>query len=168
MPKIKKKPGGDSLHTEENVNFLVDKLDESDSNVHIDLDNCVVEENDPSIAPAVVKMKLNTFCTNPDIQRKLQSIVKDANRLIAEAYLFANFHIARLLETKKEIPKIDRNFYYRCLMAVGVNQCRSFDEHMVESISQFDKFPESFAITSPLPTINEVRYVSKTLGAQLF
>ena len=140
MPKIKKKkPGGDSLHTEENVNFLVDKLDESDSNVHIDLDNCVVEENDPSIAPAVVKMKLNTFCTNPDIQRKLQSIVKDANRLIAEAYLFANFHIARLLETKKEIPKIDRNFYYRCLMAVGVNQCRSFDEHMVESISQFDK-----------------------------
>ena len=29
----------------------------------------VWEENDPSIAPAVVKMKLNTFCTNPDIQR---------------------------------------------------------------------------------------------------
>ena len=40
--------------------------------------------------------------------------------------------------------------------------------HFILSIiSQFDQFPESFSIKSPLPTISEVRHVRKALGSQL-
>ena len=102
------------------------------------VDECVADDGaeveDPDAGSntinAAVKMKLNTFCTDADVRRKLASIVLDANRLIAEAYLFANFHLLRLLHRPRpavglpDVPVIDRSFYYRCLLATSVNMCR--------------------------------------------
>ena len=72
------------------------------------------------------------------------------NQLIGEAYAFANYHVLRLLQKARDvpiivnirvavgtcdnihlevapfvIPKIDRNFYYRCLVAVSENNARA-------------------------------------------
>jgi len=50
---------------------------------------------------SVVKMKLNRFCEDNNIRRKLNAVVKDMNVLLAEAYTFGNFHVIRLLQAKQ-------------------------------------------------------------------
>ena len=83
-----------------------------------------VEGESSNVSLGVVKMKLSTFCPNKQIRTKLNAMVHELNILVAEAYKFANLHITRLLNERKELPIIDRNFYYRCLLATSENNCR--------------------------------------------
>ena len=118
------------------------------------------EEPAPEVANAVVKMKLATFCTNRRITSRISEYVLDVNRLLGEAYLFANFHVMRVLANPVSValtvkddgsvalslghsvlpPKLNfRNFYYRCLNAVADNNCH--DGTLVDlkdSIAAFD------------------------------
>ena len=92
---------------------------------------------------SVVKMKLNTFVHDGRLKAALRTAVADMNVVVAEAYLFANFHVARLLEEgvdPKDLPSIDRNLYYRCLLAVSSNNCKegTLDASMRASIQAFD------------------------------
>ena len=100
-----------------------------DGDAQVDLDDTVVAEGGGVLVPATVKMKLNTFLrtdTNTRrIKAKLNDVVLDGNRLLGEAYAFANFHVGRLLEADIDVPVIDRNFYYRCLLAVCDSNCRA-------------------------------------------
>lgn len=91
--------------------------------------------------PCVVKMKLAAFCPNPNIRKKIASITLDMNRAVGEAYAFANLHVIRLLHQRKELPKIDRNFYYRCLVAVTDSKVRSdtLNNDFKASIAAFDE-----------------------------
>ncbi|PNH01563.1 hypothetical protein TSOC_012543 [Tetrabaena socialis] len=79
------------------------------------------EVPDQTVA-SVVTMKLNTFCTNQAVVRTINQIVLAMNRLVAEAYTFSNFHVIRLLQGPSPvvIPLMDRNFFYRCLLAVSM------------------------------------------------
>ena len=70
-----------------------EERDVLDANDIFDLDN-VVEDFVGNVTTACVKMKLNTFCRDVDVRRKLNSIVMDMNRLVAEAYTFGNHHIS--------------------------------------------------------------------------
>ena len=81
------------------------------------LDDAAFDEDECRIA--VVKMKLASFCPDPRIRAKLQAVVMDCNVLMGEAYAFANLHVTRLLTQGAPAPKIDRSFYYRCLLAVA-------------------------------------------------
>lgn len=119
---------------------------------------------------AVVKMKLNTFCDNHQLRSKLGATVLDMNQLIGEAYAFANYHVLRLLQKARDarvtvntnvaigvsdsvrldvtpvmIPKIDRNFYYRCLLAVSVNKARAttLENDFVETRVLFDSLRDA-------------------------
>jgi len=78
-----------------------------------------VEGISAGTTPATVKMKLNTFCSHPQLRAALRAVVLDVNELLGQAYAFANVHILRLLEDGLDIPKMDRNFFYRCLVAVS-------------------------------------------------
>ena len=74
-------------------------------------------------------MKLNTFSSNKQLNTMLRNVVFDMNQLLGESYAFANFHILRILHAKEIspdmiIPKIDRSFYYRCIIAMSVNKAR--------------------------------------------
>lgn len=72
-----------------------------------------------------VQVKLSTFVkpAKSDEERQkldrlinmIQQVVMDCNILEAEAHLFANVHILRLLEEGKPLPVIDDEFYYRCI-----------------------------------------------------
>lgn len=73
---------------------------------------------------ATVKMKLGQFCPKPELQDRIRRLVKRTNRVMAEAYMFANFHVRRLVDAGKAIPPIDRNFYYRCIVAVVRSKAR--------------------------------------------
>jgi hypothetical protein len=77
-----------------------------------------------SMTQSVVKMKLRSFCPHPAVFSRLNKLVMDMNRLSAEAYAFGNFHVTRLLVHGEEVPHVDRNFYYRCLVAVATSDVR--------------------------------------------
>ena len=70
----------------------------------------------------VVKMTL--------VKARIDALVMTANIALAEAYLFANFHVSRCLSdpgfAAADLPKLDRSFYYRCLIAVTT--CNAKDD----------------------------------------
>ena len=98
------------------------------------------DDEDDNVTTATVKMKLNQFVADPALRRKIDLVVSDMNQLLAETYLFANIHIAWLIEKGKELPKIDRNFYYRCLLATGTPSKKI----------RKDTLPEDMVVTSEM------------------
>ena len=54
-----------------------------------------------------------------------QQYVRDANQLIAEAWLLANQYVASRLEENKTIPPLDQTFFYQTCSAVTDRGCRS-------------------------------------------
>ena len=91
-------------------------------------------------------MKLNTFSSNKQLNTMLRNVVFDMNQLLGESYDFANFHILRILHAKEispdmVIPKIDRSFYYRCIIAMSVNKARdsTLGDDLRLSKQQFDQ-----------------------------
>ena len=111
----------------------IELMDVMDGAEMVDLD-AVVAGATAHTVQASVKMKLNTFCSNADVAKKLRSIVVDMNQVMGEAYAFENFHILRVLQDGEEVPRIDRNFYYRCILAVSISNCRK--STLGESINQ--------------------------------
>ena len=144
MPRIRvaaKKPP-------EMSNVQESELDEMDSNIHIDFDGSSTE--DDISAPVVVKMKLNSFCPNIYIQKRLSSLVLDSNRLLGEAYTFAEFHILRLFDIQQTlIPNINRQYFYRCLLAVSQTNARkdTLGPDFEESVRQFDELRTADSVT---------------------
>ena len=100
-------------------------------------------DDDEESRTCIVKMKLNTFITTPQLRKHIQTLVSNMDLLLGQAYLFANFHIIRVLEDNEPLPKIDRNFYYRCLVACarvrdGKRAQDLFDNSLITSLNAFD------------------------------
>ena len=93
------------------------------------------------VALSVVKMKLSTFSKNERLRKVIDSLVIQTNRLVGEAYAFSNFHILRILtDPAGDVPKMDRNFFYRCLVAVAVSDSRPslLGPELTASVAMFD------------------------------
>lgn len=90
------------------------------------------------------KMKLNSFCadgTRPQLVCRIRKMVLDMNRVMGEAYEFASLHILRTLDQGVDLlPQIDRNFFYRCIVAVTDNDAKNttLPDTMVETKTIFD------------------------------
>jgi hypothetical protein len=91
----------------------------------------IAEADDPEDGIGIVKMTLGGFCkdkTASQVKAAVTGLVKLGNVTMAEAYLFANFHISRCLENPafpvSRLPLLDRSFYYRCLLAVTVTNLK--------------------------------------------
>jgi hypothetical protein len=89
----------------------------------------VDEEGAPSSEYRTVKMSLNRFCAEDHRQQlvhRIDALVSTMNLAVAEGYTFANFHVTRCLEDPtfdvSKLPKLDRKFYYRCLIAVSTSK----------------------------------------------
>ena len=95
---------------------------------------------DIKVVPCVVKMKLSSFIEDPRIRTAIAKVAKDMNRVVAEAYCFANFHISRLINEGHPLPTISHKFYYQCLLCVTTNNARSntIDAEFVTSRNAFD------------------------------
>ena len=105
-------------------------------------------------------MKLNQFIKNKRLQNKIEKVVMDANVLLGEGYLFANFHLLRLINAGKGIPVIDRKYYYRCLIAVQRNNANvdTLGEDMVASLAEFDGLRPESDTPPPIELDNATMY----------
>ncbi len=54
----------------------------------------------------------------------LEAALLEVNKTIAEAYLLANVHVARLCTAGIPLGKLDQTFFHRCLSAVSVSEKR--------------------------------------------
>ncbi|GAQ90668.1 hypothetical protein KFL_006700060 [Klebsormidium nitens] len=68
----------------------------------------------------VVKTSLNSFCKEAARALPLESVLKEVNKAICEAYILANLHILRMCELGCEVPPLDQPFFYNCLSAVSM------------------------------------------------
>ena len=95
-----------------------------------------------AVSISVVKMKLASFCKNDRLRKVIDKVAIDFNRLMGEAYAFSNLHVLRILTSSDRLdalPIIDRNFFYRCLLAVSTSNSKGlFDGGMQSSIVTFD------------------------------
>ena len=98
---------------------------------------------------SVVKMSWAQFCKPAaeclDVAYALQNI----NKTAFEAGLFANFHIARLLEGETVLPKVDQDFFYKCCSAVSLSSERRqkppAGEDLALSLSVYESWrPEAY------------------------
>ena len=108
-----------------------------------------------------VKMKLNTFLLDngaAQLKAKLEAVVLDGNRLMGEAYAFANFHVLRLLEGGQPLPKIDRSFYYRCILAISESTVRAstLGTEFSNSVAAFDASREEATAKVKISGFNQM------------
>lgn len=102
-------------------------------------------EDAPEKQHSAVVMKLTSFCTVPVVQRRIEALVIDMNRLAHEAYEFGNLHVTRLLDAGTEgpdLPTVNHNFYYRCLVAVSNGKTvkkDTLDATFVTTVQLFDR-----------------------------
>jgi len=78
------------------------------------------EEDGETRVSASVKFKLGAICNTKALVPVLRHLVVGMNRVVAEAYALVNFHVARVLSANEDVPVIDRNLYYRALVAVSM------------------------------------------------
>jgi hypothetical protein len=68
----------------------------------------------------VVKTSLSSFCKDAARALPLESVLKEVNKAIFEAYVLANLHVLRMCESGREVPPLDQPFFYNCLSAVSM------------------------------------------------
>ncbi|GAQ92330.1 hypothetical protein KFL_009820010 [Klebsormidium nitens] len=68
----------------------------------------------------VVKTSLSSFCKDAARALPLESVLKEVNKAIFEAYVLANLHVLRMCESGREVPLLDQPFFYNCLSAVSM------------------------------------------------
>ncbi len=90
-----------------------------------DVDVCQIADNDGATSLSMVKMKFAALCKNDRLGKQIGTLVKNMNRLLGEAYAFSNFHVLHVLRSGQPAPVLNRNFFYRCLVAVGVTNVRA-------------------------------------------
>lgn len=122
-------------------------------------DDEVVEEG-----ISVVKKTLGSFCVGPastQLRSRIDALVTTANLAMAEAYLFANFHVMRCLADPafdvKTLPILDRNFYYRCLLAVSTSNVRrdTLGTGLTASAAAFDALRPDGYVKADLRPYNQ-------------
>ena len=67
----------------------------------------------------VVKTTWNSFCHPAARCLAIEPVLREVNKAIAEAYMLANLHIARLCEHRLTVPDLNQTFFYQCLAAVS-------------------------------------------------
>ena len=78
-----------------------------------------MEEDSDDDSFRTVKCSLNTFCNDEDVKERINEFVLNANKLMFEAYAFANLHVLRLLRDNKDIPPLDQKFFQSCCVYVS-------------------------------------------------
>ena len=133
-----------------------------------DAEELLAASDETGRVPSTVKLKLNTLLRDDggnrqSISAALNVLVLESSKLVWEGYVFGNFHITRLLKAEGTIPKIDRNFFYRCLLSIGKNNCleTTLAADWAESVRQFDAFrPRGYVKASVIGRVQLVADLS--------
>jgi hypothetical protein len=74
----------------------------------------------------IIKCSAKKFCLTEEWLNKIQEEVVKINRITTEAYHLLNIHIRRLIEEKKEIPKLEKNYLIQFFYAVSKGKRNAF------------------------------------------
>lgn len=77
------------------------------------------QERNKTVDFSVVKMTLSQFCKDKGKALPWEEVLKDLNKMVAEAYVVANVHAIHACEKGFELPKLNNVFFYQCLSVVG-------------------------------------------------
>lgn len=102
---------------------------------------------------STVKATLNSFCQEPyftdGIKDVLETILKEVNKTIAEAYVLANIHVTRLCLEARPVPQLTHQFYYACLSAVsqGAKARKAIEDvELAASVELYDSWkPDGYS-----------------------
>ncbi|KAF4316991.1 hypothetical protein G195_009608 [Phytophthora kernoviae 00238/432] len=73
------------------------------------------KKTDPPDKP---KLFAQVVCNESASALPWESVLKDTNKAVAEAYILANLCVLRLCQAGRPIPVLDQGFYNKCLSAV--------------------------------------------------
>ena len=109
MPKGTKRKASETLPLEERKGKRPDVSQKKERNSHLDF--------------ITVKTTLRSFCKEPfydeGLKHTLETVLKDYNKIVTEAYVLANIHVVRLCSEGKPVCPLDNKFFNRCLSAVS-------------------------------------------------
>uniref|UniRef100_K3X3E2 Uncharacterized protein n=1 Tax=Globisporangium ultimum (strain ATCC 200006 / CBS 805.95 / DAOM BR144) TaxID=431595 RepID=K3X3E2_GLOUD len=90
---------------------------------------------------SVVKTTLNSFCKEKAKALPWESVIKDMNKAVLEAYVLANIHVVRLCQANLPIEPLNNIFFYRCLSATasGVQESRDC-EQLKQSVALYNEW----------------------------
>ena len=100
---------------------------------------------------SVVKVSLNKFCKDDYMKSKLNDIVINANKIMFEAYCFANMHVLKCLDEGKEIPKLNQAFFQSCCAIVSTfNNRKEMEQKNKDLMTTFEIYkqcrPEGYTV----------------------
>ena len=87
-----------------------------------------------------VKMTLNKFCNDPDLQREIEGCVHGVTRTCIEASRFLNYYVLKLLKDENNIPKLDQSFFSSAFtsMATCKGQHKSVKEKFRPALDEYN------------------------------
>uniref|UniRef100_K3WN19 Uncharacterized protein n=1 Tax=Globisporangium ultimum (strain ATCC 200006 / CBS 805.95 / DAOM BR144) TaxID=431595 RepID=K3WN19_GLOUD len=95
-------------------------------------------------AVSVVKTTLNSFCKEEGKALSWESVLRDMNKAVLEAYVLANIHVVRLCQASLPIKPLNQNFFHRCMTAVSSGIRESQDcEQLKQSVALYNEWRAS-------------------------
>jgi hypothetical protein len=95
-------------------------------------------------AVSVVKTTLNSFCKEEGKALSWESVLRDMNKAVLEAYVLANIHVVRLRQASLPIEPLNQNFFHRCMTAVSSGIRESQDcEQLKQSVALYNEWRAS-------------------------
>jgi len=89
-----------------------------------------------------VKSSLRQFCKDDYMYSKINDVVINSNKIIFEAYCFANLHILQCLENHRNIPCLNQGFFQKCCSLVSTfrdkKEMETKDKTLVETFNLYN------------------------------
>lgn len=90
-----------------------------------------------------VKGSLKQFCKDDYFTSKINDVVVTANKIMFEAYCFANLYILNCLKENKEIPVLNQTFFQKCCSMVSTfkdrKEMETKDINLLETFHLYKK-----------------------------
>ena len=100
--------------------------------------------NDYTMSYIAVKGSLKQFCKDDYFASRINDAVVTTNKIIFEAYCFANLHILKSLKENKNIPCLNQSFFQQCCSIVSTfkdkKEMETKDKNLVETFNLYKTF----------------------------
>jgi hypothetical protein len=94
-----------------------------------------------------VKSSLGQFCKDDYLKTKINDVVFNSNKIIFEAYCYANLHVLECLEKRREIPLLNQSFFQKCCAIVSTfktkKEMEAKDKTLVETFNLYNSLRPS-------------------------
>lgn len=88
-----------------------------------------------------VKGSLKQFCKDDYFTSKINDVVVTTNKIVFEAYCFANLHILKSLKESKGTPVLNQSFFQKCCSIVSVfkerKEMETKDKEIIETFNLY-------------------------------